>query len=69
MSKLFLIPIDFKYGGGYSALIKAETLEEAQTRAKGFNDRFFWAKSHPLSNELEIGSIEDFDYVLINYYE
>ena len=64
--KLFMIPITYAYGGGYSVLLLADNIEDARKRAKEFNDRF---DDVAISDEANFGDIDKFEYALIGYSE
>ena len=73
--KLFMIPIVYEYGGGFSALIRAKTIEEARKIAEKFDDYYEnWSEHYDEINnctadEHDFGNIDDFKYGLISYYE
>lgn len=68
---LYMIPIWFSYMGGTTAIIKANTLEEAREKAKELKREYEtkMVSYTVINNEKEFGNIETFDHAFVSYFE
>jgi len=75
--RLFLIPIEYMYGGGYSVIIKAEDKSEAKEKAKLLTSNktveemsSIWNEEiHIISDEVDLGDFDEFNHAFVSYWE
>ena len=67
--KLYLVPIEYMYGGGYSIIIKANNEEEAREKASKLYTKDTWKEAKDINDFAALGNIDDFEYALIGYWE